>query len=311
MSIVFLVNPASANGSTGRAWPEIAHRAASRGLTGTSFLSEGPGHLAELAREAATDGASLIVAVGGDGTLNEIVSGLLPLAERGETPPELALIARGTGRDFVRTFRIPKALDDAIAVALEGETRALDGGRVDYRAWSGEPASGYFANIASAGMSGAIAKRANETTKVLGGKVSFLAATLAVFPRWRPDEIHLTVDGEKRIARLRDVIVANGRFFGGGLKICPDASPDDGLFDVLTIGEVTNVDLVLTMPKIYRGAHLPHPRAELVRGRVVEVAGATPVPVELDGEQPGTTPARFSVIPGALRVRTPPGADLG
>ncbi len=102
-----------------------------------------------------------------------------------------------------------------------------------------------------------------------------------------------------------DVVVANGRYFGGGMKMCPEAEPDDGLFDVVTIGDVTKRDLVLTMPKIYRGTHLPHPKAEALRGRVVTVETDEPVPVELDGEQPGTTPARFEVLPGAMRLRVP------
>ena len=102
-----------------------------------------------------------------------------------------------------------------------------------------------------------------------------------------------------------DVVVANGRFFGGGMKMCPDAVADDGLLDVVTIGDVTKRDLMLTMPKIYRGTHLPHPKAEALRGRVVTVETAEPVPVELDGEQPGTTPARFEVLPGAMRLRVP------
>ena len=154
-------------------------------------------------------------------------------------------------------------------------------------------------------MSGAIAQRANDTSKALGAKASYLWATFAVFAGWSAVETRLTVDGETRSGRMFDVVVANGRFFGGGMKMCPDALPGDGLLDVVTIGDVTKRDLVLTMPKIYRGTHLPHPKAEALRGRVVTVETDEPVPVELDGEQPGTTPARFEVLPGALRLRVP------
>ena len=104
---------------------------------------------------------------------------------------------------------------------------------------------------------------------------------------------------------MYDVIVANGRFLAGGMKITPDAEPDDGLFDVLLIGDVTKRDLVLTLPKIYRGTHLPHPKAELLRGAKVSIEAPIPLPVELDGEQPGTTPATFEVVPRALRLRVP------
>jgi YegS/Rv2252/BmrU family lipid kinase len=238
--------------------------------------------------------------VGGDGTVNEVAQGLA-----GRDGVELAVIARGTGWDFVRTYGIPRRLEDAVAVALEGRPRTIDLGRASYRTWAGARAESYFANIASAGMSGAIAKRANETSKALGGKVSYLWATLAVFSRWRNDEVRVTVDGETRSGRMHDVVVANGRYFGGGMMICPEAEPDDGLFDVLTIGDLTKRDLLLTLPKTYRGRHLPHPKAELLRGAVVEIETGTPLPVELDGEQPGTTPARFEIVPQALSLRVP------
>ena len=298
---VFLVNPAAANGSTGRRWPEIAHQAAGVGLEGDALLSERRGHLGELAREAALDGARLLVVVGGDGSINEVVNGLAGI----ESPPAVALIPRGTGGDFVRTFDIPNDIATAARVALTGDTRSIDLGRVGYRSWDGSDGSALFANVASAGMSGAIAQRANDTSKALGAKASYLWATFAVFAGWSAVETRLTVDDEARSGRMFDVVVANGRFFGGGMKMCPDAVPGDGLLDVVTIGDVTKRDLVLTMPKIYRGTHLPHPKAEALRGRVVTVETAEPVPVELDGEQPGTTPARFEVLPGALRLRVP------
>jgi len=298
---IFLVNPASANGSTGRRWPELARRAAAAGLEGATLFSERQGHLAELAREAALDGAELLVVVGGDGSVNEVANGLAGLGRQ----PEVAIVPRGTGWDFSRTFGIPRKVDDAVHVALEGDVRTIDVGRASYRAWDGSDATTSFANVASAGMSGAIAQRANETTKALGGKASYLWATFAVFSGWEATEIEVVVDGQRRTGRMFDVVVANGRFFGGGLQICPEAEPDDGLFDVLTIGDVTKRDLVLTMPKMYRGTHLPHPKAELLRGPSVTVTSETPLPIELDGEQPGTTPATFEVAAGALRLRVP------
>ena len=295
---VFLVNPAAENGAAGRRWPELAHEAASLGLQGDTRFSERPGHLTELAREAAAD-ADLLVAVGGDGTVNEVVNGIAGL------DVELALIPRGTGGDFVRTFGIPRKLDRAVEVALRGRTRAIDLGRGRYRSWAGEDEDSYFANIASAGMSGAIAKRTNETSKALGGKVSYAWATVAVFSRWRSDEVRVRVDGTERAGRMHDVIVANGRYLGGGMKMVPEAEPDDGLLDVLLIGDLTKRDLLLTMPKTYRGKHLPHPKATLLRGTTVEIDAPEPLPVELDGEQPGTTPVRFEIVPRALRLRVP------
>ncbi len=253
-----------------------------------------------LAREAAVGGATLLVVVGGDGSVNEVANGIHDLEET-----EIAVIPRGTGWDFVRTFGIPHKLDGALEVALSGRTRTIDLGRARYRAPDGEDAESFFANVASAGMSGAIAQRANESTKALGGKVSYLWATLTVFSRWQNSELRVSVDDEIRGGRMHDVVVANGRCFGGGMKICPEAEPDDGLFDVLTIGDLTKRDLLTTLPKTFWGGHLPHPKAELLRGAVVSVDSTEPLPVELDGEQPGTTPVRFEIVPRALRVRVP------
>jgi diacylglycerol kinase (ATP) len=298
---VFLVNPAAGNGSTGKRWPELANRAAGLGLTGDTLFSESAGHMAELARRAADGGARLLVVVGGDGTVNEVVNGLDAVAEK----PEVAIVPRGTGWDFVRTYGIPRDVDRAVSIALHGQVREIDLGRASFRTWAGEESQAWFANVASVGMSGAIAQRANDTTKALGGKLSYLMATFAVFARWRNCEVRVAVDGERRAARMHDVIVANGRYFGGGMMICPEAAPDDGLLDVLLIGDLTKRDLLLTLPKSYKGRHLPHPKAEVLRGRVVEIEADEPLPIQLDGEQPGTAPVRFEVVPGALRLRVP------
>lgn len=231
--------------------------------------------------------------------MNEVANGIAGL------DVELAVIPRGTGWDFVRTYGIPRKLEGAVEVALRGRTREIDLGRARYRRWGGGEQESLFANVASAGMSGAIAKRSNESSKALGGKASYLWATLTVFSGWRSGEVTVRVDGEEHTGRMHDVIVANGRYLGGGMKMLPDAEPDDGRFDVLLIGDLTKRDLLLTLPKTYLGRHLPHPKATLLGGSTVEIEAPEPLPVELDGEQPGTTPVRFEIVPRALRLRVP------
>jgi YegS/Rv2252/BmrU family lipid kinase len=301
--VVFVVNPASANGSTRRRWPEIARRAADFGLVGETHFTERAGHAAELAEKAAADGASLVVAVGGDGTVHETVNGLMRADP--DRRPELATIPRGTGKDFARSFRIPRKVDGALAVARDGAARTVDVGRAAFTAWDGSPAEAYFANFAGAGISGAVAARANTSSKALGGKASFFWATSAVFVRWKNSEYDVAIDGERRAGRMLEVIAAIGDQLAGGMRLTPEADPADGLFDVVLIGDATKVDFVRTLPKIYRGTYLPHPRAEVVRGARVEIRTAVPLPIALDGEQPGTTPAVFEIIPGALRLRVP------
>ena len=301
--VVFVVNPASANGSTRRRWPEIAHRAAELGLTGRSLLSERPGQIADLARSASEDGARLVVAVGGDGTVNEAANGLMQV-EPGKRA-ELATIPRGTGKDFARSFGIPRDVEGALQAAHAGTTRVVDVGLASFTAWDGSPTESYFTNFAGAGISGAVAARANTGSKALGGRVSFFWATSTVFMRWKNSEYVVQIDDERRSGKMLEVIAAIGSELAGGMRLTPDADPSDGLFDVALIGDATKVDFVRTLPKIYRGTYLPHPRAEVVRGRRVRVETAIPLPIALDGEQPGTTPAAFEIVPGALRVRVP------
>ena len=300
--VVFVVNPASANGSTGRRWPEIAYRAASAGLDGEALVSTRPGEITELTARAVANGAAKIVAVGGDGTVNEAVNGLL--AADGASV-ELAVLPRGTGRDFARSLRIPSTLDRAIEVARDGAVRTIDAGSAQYVRWDGSPGETRFALFAGAGISGAIARRANSTSKAAGGRVSFMWATLAVFAGWKSAAVTLEVDGERRAGSMFEVLATIGDYAAGGMWVTPEALPDDGLFDVLLIGDVTKADFVRTFPKIYRGRHLSHPKIELLRGKTVRVDADTPLPVALDGEQPGTTPATFELVPSAVRVRVP------
>lgn len=295
----FLVNPASQNGATGRRWPELAHRAAQLGLTGEALFSERPNHLIELARDAVARGATRIVAVGGDGTLNEAVNGVAG------SNVDLATIPLGTGMDFVRTFGIPTKFEDAVRVAAGSSVRTIDAGRVRYRTWAGEEAERWFANMGSVGMSGAVAQRANGMSKALGGRATFFYALVRVFLEWQNSEVTVTLDDAERRGRMHDVIVANGRYAGGGMKLAPCAEPDDGAFDVVLIGDVSKFDFATQAPGIYRGRHVKHPKVEVLRSRQVNVTAAEQLPIELDGEQVGTTPVTFELVPGALRLLVP------
>jgi diacylglycerol kinase (ATP) len=299
---IFLVNPASANGATRRRWPALARRAAEAGLEGDALLSERPGQLGALARDAIREGATRLVVVGGDGTVHEVADGLLR-SGLGDSA-ELAVLPLGTGKDFARSLRIPSRLGDAIEVACHGRVRTIDAGRASYATDEGE-AQAYFANFAGAGISGGIARRANGTTKAFGGKVSFMWATLAVFSRWQPAEMTIEIDGEARQVRLLEALAMNGDYTAGGMWVAPEAGMDDGRFDVVLIGDFSKAEFATTFPKIYRGTHVSHAKVEIVRARELRVDAPEPLPIVVDGEQPGTTPVRFELVPGALRVRAP------
>jgi diacylglycerol kinase (ATP) len=297
--VVFLVNPASANGSKGRRWAELAHVAAGRGLTGDVFFSEGRGHLTELARNAVDGGATLLVVVGGDGSLHEVADGIVG------RDVEVAVLMRGTGMDFARTYGIPTDAEQAFDVALHGDTREVDVGRVTYHAWAGGEQVEHLVNVGSVGMSADTARRANTRSKALGGKLTFFLTLVESFLRWRNVDMRVRVGDETRSGKMTSVVVANGQYHGGSMWLAPEAQPDDGLLDVVVIGDINKADFVRSVGRIYKGTHLTHPKIDLLRGPRVEVDADQPIPLELDGEQPGTTPAAFEIVPRALRIRVP------
>jgi len=236
----------------------------------------------------------LLVVVGGDGTLNEVANGAAV------SGAEVAVLPAGTGQDFGRTHGIPESFDEAVHVALEGRPRAIDVGRVEL-----VDGSRLFVNVGSVGMSGAVARRANSSSKALGGRITFLYALTREFAVWKNTEVTVRLDAEERRGRMHDVIVANGRWHGGGMKLAPDASFDDGLFDVVLIGDVNKLDFLTTAPKLYSGGHIRHPKVDVLRSASVAVEASARLPIEVDGEPVGTTPARFEVVPAGLRVRVP------
>ncbi len=298
-----IVNPAAQNGTAGRRWPRLAERARELGLELEPVFTEEPGHATALARAAAADGRELVAALGGDGTVNEVVNGL---AESGPAGPELAILPFGTGRDTIRTYGIPKRPEQALELLRGGRTRTIDLGRAAFQATGGGEGSRWYINIGSCGLTGAVAARAERTSKRLGGTPSFLYATVVTFAGWRNVPFTVHIDDEAPLELVaNNVICANGRAFGGGIKVCPQAEPDDGLLDVLIWGDVGKLDLALNLPRLYRGTHLGHSKVTVLRARRVRVEPSRPLPLELDGELPGTTPATFEVVPGALRLRVP------
>ena len=227
--------------------------------------------------------------------MNEVVNGLAG------SGAEVAVLPNGTGQDFGRTHGIPAGFDKAVEVALHGTAREIDLGRAEFE----DGGSRVFANVGSVGMSGAVARRANSMSKGLGGRTVFYYALVREFAVWKNTEVAVGFDGGERRGKMHDVIVANGRWHGGGMKLAPDALADDGLFDVVLIGDVTKLDFVTTSPKLYSGGHVHHPRVDVLRSARVAVHAHEALPVELDGEVSGTTPVRFEVLPSALRIRLP------
>ncbi|HEY0839616.1 MAG TPA: diacylglycerol kinase family protein [Vulgatibacter sp.] len=303
--VVFIVNPRSGNGATGRLWRGLSARIRREvGDFGELFTTR-PQEATLLARHALADGADVVVAVGGDGTLNEVANGFFDDDARPlRTGAALALLPRGTGSDFLRSLGFASAGADSIAARLrEGRTRRIDAGRVRYVADDGSPASRIFVNVASFGSSGVIDRYVNRSTKVLGGKASFTIGALRGLLAYSDRRCRIRFDdGPWEEHDVTCLSVANGRFFGGGMMVAPEAALDDGAFDVTLWSGFGLADFVLHRRKIYDGTHTRLRGTTTRRARKVEATCAEECLLDVDGEAPGRLPATIELLPGALTI---------
>ena len=304
---VFIVNPASANGRTRRRWR--SHERSVRSVLGSDFetrFTEAPLHATPLARTAVQEGATTIVSVGGDGTLNEVVNGLLDGTGRPWNPEaRLVVFSLGTGADFVKTHRVSNDPREVARRIREGTDVRIDAGRCEF-VDGGVARARYFINVAEFGSGGAVVDRVNRTTKMLGGKLSFLLAILRTLPRYENTRIAYEADGGPRTeVVMNDFVVANGRFFGGGLQPAPHADLQDGLLDVVIIGDIDFRTVRRNLGPLREGKHLGLPEITAFRARELRVH-ATDERIDLDGELVGRRPTRFTVLPGALLLRGSP-----
>jgi diacylglycerol kinase (ATP) len=305
--VLIIVNPAAAGGRTGRGWAATAARLRDAGLDFDTAMTSCRGEAIELSRRAVAEGRPLIVAAGGDGTINEVVNGFLA---RGEPAARsrLGVLPTGTGGDLRRTLGFPLDAGEAAAVLLAGRTRRIDAGRVTCTRPDGETTVRYFVNIADAGIGGDVVHRVNSGRRVINGEVTFFLASVRALLRWRNKPMRIAIDDdEPRELVAQQVVVANCRYFGGGMCVAPTAVPDDGQLDVLVAGDLGPIENVRGLGKIRKGTHLEdgNPKLSHTRARWVAVSSPELVRVDVDGEQPGILPATFEVMPGALEVVCP------
>lgn len=306
MKTFVVVNPVAGGGRAGRHWPRISRELKDAIGPFDFALTTKAGEAVTLVRDAIRSGAKTIIAVGGDGTVNDAVNGICD----GDQPPHddvtLGFVMYGTGGDFRRSFDIPKGVAAAIERLKSGGNRVIDLGRLRYTANDGSASERWFNNIASFGFSGEVVRAVNAAriSKILGGKFSFLWNSFLELRKYQGCKIDLVIDGETIAQEVCTVAVCNGRFFGGGMKMAPDAALDDGFLDVVVVRQNPPLS-ILDMRLLYSGAHLTHPNVSVYRGRKVEAKPLSNAPIFLDveGEAPGMLPATFEVVPKALRIR--------
>lgn len=306
MKTFVVVNPAAAGGGAGKHWPKISRELQAAVGPFDSALSTRPGEVTSLVRDAIAAGAKSVITVGGDGTVNEAVNGLCD----GECAPAddvtFGFVMYGTGGDFRRSFDLPKGVHAAIENLRHGRTQVIDLGRLHFTGPDGAPALRWFNNISSFGFSGEVVRAVNAArySKMLGGKFSFLWNSFLELRKYQGCKIDITIDGETVSENVCTAAICNGRYFGGGMKMAPNAALDDGHFDVVVVRQEPRLT-IFDMRLLYSGAHIDHPNVSVFRGRRIEAKPVSNAPIYLDveGEAPGSLPATFEIVPKALRVR--------
>jgi YegS/Rv2252/BmrU family lipid kinase len=302
-----ILNPTAGSGAAARKRAAIASALTAGGVAPEVVQTEGPGDAGRLVRQARRDGVECVVLVGGDGTLNDAVQGYLDEQGNVLQGPDLGLIPSGTGGDFRRTFGIGDALEDAAERVLRASPRPLDLGLLSVTSHDGKLVRRAFINITSFGIGGLTDRIVNSSPKWIGGKAAFFLGTLRAMLVYRNAPVRVRVDGKVCLeAPIFNVALANGRYFGGGMLIAPEADPADGLLDVVALHDMTRLQSTLLAQHIYKGTHLGQPGVTVARGKRIEaepLAAGTEVLVDMDGETPGRLPLSAELAPGALRLR--------
>jgi len=311
-----IVNPMARGGWLKKKWPVIEPiLQRTLGPLEIAFTKrQGDGR--PLARQALEQGAKLVLAMGGDGTASEVASGLLEHQDRiaaGEPVASFGIIPAGTGGDLGRILGTPLDIEQAAQKVARSPGRLIDAGRISYVAHDGQPASGYFINVAGAGVGGLVDVYANESKKPLGGRIAYFWASLRGTLNYKNALLRVRIDDQPpQELRTYFVAAANGGYFGAGMHVAPDAVIDDGLFEIVLVGDLSFPEKVNLGRHIYSGTHIGLPKISCVRGRSVTIepidtaegsGHLPPVLLDIDGEASGRLPATFTVLPKAIRLR--------
>ena len=295
-SAFFIVNPLAGGGRTGRFWPEIRTYLSQLGVKVDFAETTRRGEAVELARRAAGDGYPLVVAVGGDGTVNEVVNGLVD--QNGLSLATLGCLFTGRACDGIRNFNLPRDLREACRRLVEGRDLKVDLGLVRW----GRGGERYFIGSAGAGFDAAVAQKAQVGT--IRGILSYLPALVTTLATYRNQRI--TVEADERTffdGPAVAVVIANGSYFGGGMKIAPQADLADGRLDLIVLGDLRALEILCWIPSVYFGKHLANSKVSANQARTVQLSGVAALPCHLDGEVCGETPLTVRVLPRALRLR--------
>lgn len=265
-------------------------------------LTDRQGHGVELALEAIHENATFIIAAGGDGTLNEVVNGVMKASEEQRKKVSIGIFPLGTGNDFARTAKMFKTVKELAEVIKGGKNRKIDLGLLEYHDENGQIISRYFDNIADIGVGAKTVEYVNKSKKTLGSTLTFFLSVLRAFWGYKRQSVHIKADGFQWVGKIVAVCLANGQYFGSGLGIAPGASLDDGKLSVVIIGNIRIIHFLWYLPKVRNLKKINHPEIHYYQLEACEITGQDEYPIEMDGEKIGRIPLSAKIIPGAINI---------
>lgn len=299
-----VVNPASANGRTKKAWKNLETFLRNQGLEFDVQYTNQPEDATKIARHALHNGYRRIVAVGGDGTLNEVVNGFFNGDNKKvRDDAVLGLIPMGTGGDFARMFPISSKPQRVYDILAKGEELEIDIVKGTFTGWSGEKETRYYINVADVGMGSETVYHVNRNSKAFRGFLSFLLLGIYSIITFENKDLRVKVDDQEVYAgKSSMVVISNGSYFGGGMKIAPKAKLNDGLLDVIIVKDLSKIEILKNLPGIYSGKHLNHPDLIFIHGKRIEITSPEKMFVEFDGETPGMGNLEFEIMPLEMKL---------
>ncbi|MFT3744634.1 MAG: diacylglycerol kinase family lipid kinase [Pyrinomonadaceae bacterium] len=306
------MNPKSASGATREKWSLTASELRAHFGPFSVAFTKSQGDGATIAERSAKDGRKFIIACGGDGTINEVANGII----RSGKDVELGVLPSGTGGDFRRTLGLPLSNREAAVALRNGETKLMDAGRVTFQDHEGQTVSRYFLNISSVGLAASVISRV-KGSKIFDwipldgvrGKANFAMSALQEVIGPEAATVRIRIDGgEEKTIQTLCLCIANSRFFGGGMMIAPDAKINDGLLDIINVGDMSTLKILANAYSLYKGTHLSIEEVKSTLAKKIVVTALDPshrIPLETDGEMPGKLPATFEVVPDAIHIRVP------
>lgn len=295
----FIINPTAGAGKTRKQWPLINEYLEKLDIDFEVKETEYPGHAIDLAYDAVKRGYKYIVAVGGDGTISEIVNGIYKA--EGLNNVTLGIISTGTGADYIRTLGIPRNFEDACKKLINPVSRNVDLGIVECTD-KGKTNSRLFVNFAGIGFDAEIVRATTQKYKAMGKVSAYLMGLFTTLVSYKNKDVDIIIGGETERKRICTVIMGNGKYGGGGMYTTPKAIIDDNLLDILIIGDLSKPDLIHSLPMIYKGTHLSHPKVSLKKAMSVTINPLIQMSIQADGDIVGQSPATFRIIEQKLRM---------